>query len=125
MGSEATQFQKGKSGNAGGRPTLTPADKALLKKTSSKAVARLANIVDDDEAFGKEGWLGAKEQLSVLNSAIDRVAGRAAVVEVNHQHGGEVKLNVSKQLADLSAKLPERVAQQRAMDMIDVTPTKD
>lgn len=111
------KFVKGTSGNPNGRPSLSNEDKKLLKKTSSKSIERMAAIVNDDDAFGAEGWLDGKTQLALLNSSIDRIAGRAATLDVQHSHNGVVKLDPSKQLQALADRLPERIAQQA--DVID------
>ena len=67
--------------NPGGRPRLPPEVKALIGSIGAKAVERLAQMIQDEGAFGKDGWLPPQYQLRVLEMATDRAYGKAEITK--------------------------------------------
>lgn len=61
-------FQKGKSGNPGGRPKVNPEVKELAKKNSKRAMARIIELMDDEDP--RIALMAAKE---VLDRALGKV----------------------------------------------------
>lgn len=110
------QFKPGESGNPRGRPITAPEVRKQIQTNAEKGVARLAQLLEDDDAFGCEGWLSGKEQIALAALAMDRGYGRAENVSVSHTHSGTVGLNVSNRLKEVAQRLPERLAQSKIID---------
>lgn len=109
-------FQKGQSGNPAGRRALSVEVREQIHKNAEKGVERLRQLLDDDEAWGKDGWMSGKEQIALAALSMDRGFGRAENVSVTHTHSGTVGLNVSNRLKDVAERLPERIAHQRVVE---------
>lgn len=62
-------FEKGKSGNPGGRPKEDNPVKVLAKKYSTEAIETIHNIMNDVE-------VAAKVRLQAANTILDRAWGR-------------------------------------------------
>jgi hypothetical protein len=97
--------------NPGGRPRLPPEVKALIESIGAAAVKRLAQMVQDEGAFGKDGWLPPQYQLRVLEMATDRAYGKA---EITKQATNEVayaadpaSINTTMQRIYASMDFPE------------------
>ena len=70
-------FKPGQSGNPRGRRRLSVEVKEAIANNADKAVQRMADLLNDDEAFGKDGWLPPKDQIVLLEKAQDRGYGKA------------------------------------------------
>ena len=111
-----TQWKPGQSGNPSGRRAIAVDVRSQMQDNAAKGVDRMREILFDDNAFGKDGWLSGKEQIAMAALAMDRGFGRSENVSVTHTHSGTVGLNVRSKLKEISEKLPERIAQQRTID---------
>lgn len=65
------KFEKGKSGNPGGRPKALLEVIALAKTHTEKAVATLADIMGNDE-------VDPRARVAAANALLDRAWGKAA-----------------------------------------------
>ncbi len=82
-------FKPGESGNPGGRKSLPPEVKQTLRRNGEKAANIIAGYLDDDSAWGREGWLDQKVQVTLLNQAQDRAFGKAENLSISHSHRHE------------------------------------
>lgn len=129
-------FKPGQSGNPSGRAKLDPETRALIKKNGKKATERLEALLNNDQNFHRQevnddgemetikGELDAKSQLTLLSMAIERAYGKnAQPIDVEVAHSGQINHTAAMdRLAQITDKLPERLAGQSVVDMIDVTP---
>lgn len=84
----SNKFQKGQSGNPGGRPKIPEDIKEALTKLVPRAVERLSAIVHDSE--------DEKLVMEAVKVVLDRVYGKpqqALDIESNNNHTLEVVLN--------------------------------
>jgi hypothetical protein len=63
------RFQKGVSGNPGGRPAMNPEVREALEAASERAARRLVELVDSDDP---------RVALMASNSVLDRLYGKPA-----------------------------------------------
>lgn len=68
-------WQKGQSGNPGGRPRMAEGVRQALKENGAKAAERMRSMLEDDTAWGPKGWLDSKTQVKLLDTAIIRGYG--------------------------------------------------
>ena len=123
-------FKPGQSGNPSGRPAMSSEVKAAIKSNGAKAIERMTSLLAMDEVFTRyeandqgevevvAGKFSPKEQLQLLQVAMDRALGKPTDLTVTHQHGGTVGVQArpTTRLADMADKLPERAAQARVID---------
>ncbi len=116
---------KGISNNPSGRPAMPAEVRALIKENAGKGAERLKQLLDEDQNWhrrskdGKfiKGELSGKEQIALAALAMDRGYGRAETVSISHTHSGTVGMTVNaERMRQIAERLPERLAQQRAID---------
>jgi hypothetical protein len=81
----------------------------------------MSELLNDDSAWGKTGWIKPREQILLATAGQERAYGKIESVAVNHQHGGSIVLQAKHArfqdvLEKIADQLPERVAQRRALD---------
>jgi len=92
-------FEKGKSGNPGGVPKALKELKTLAREHSTRAVARLAELMEEDGAVG----------VAACNSILDRGWGKPTqAVEVSGPEGGPVAFEALEDLTDEQLEQLER-----------------
>jgi hypothetical protein len=79
------KFQKGKSGNPGGRPKENDEVKDLARKYTKEAVLKLAEWMRSDNA---------KASVSACSALLDRGYGKPAQA-ITGEGGGPVKLEIN------------------------------
>ena len=114
-------WKKGQSGNPGGRPKLDPAVRQAILANGVKAAERMAELLGDDEAWGKNGWMKPREQILLASLAQERAFGKPMDLSVEHIHAGTIELRprpvpVRPDLRQFQDDLPERKAQQQIID---------
>ena len=129
------KFQPGQSGNPSGRKAIAPEIRDQIQRNGEMGVERLRQLLADNEAWGREGWLSGKEQIALAALSQDRAYGKAENVSVTHTHSGSlgmtVKSNASNNLQAISEQLPERMAQRakvidaKPADVVDLTVDKE
>jgi hypothetical protein len=82
---EATRFQKGASGNPGGRPKLSDDIKALAKSKSKRAFERIVELIESDDE--RVAFAAAKE-------VIDRAYGKARPADDGENADKSVVINI-------------------------------
>ncbi len=118
-------FQKGQSGNPLGRRPQSEAVKLAIANNGEQALRRMTDILNDDTAFGKGGWIAPKDQITLLEKAQDRAFGRAESLNVSHSHShsGTIEAKhatATPSLKHVQQKLPEKKAQAKVKaDVID------
>lgn len=130
-------FQPGQSGNPKGRAPRPPEVKEALLAAGNKGILRMKALLDDDTAWGKNGWLDAKDQIKLAEVAIGKAWG-PAVVDPRYQ-GPQGKPTPEDQLEGIGmghmlrqvyealkaeGEMPEFINAKRA-DLIDVTPKEE
>ncbi len=94
MAQSAGQFQKGKSGNPGGRPSLPEAIKKKLRDRTPKNVASLIELADQRDDLGvafratltlHEMYYGKPVQPDAHDIPEDGVVAKLAEAEVNRR----------------------------------------
>ena len=106
-------FKPGQSGNPSGRKRLPPEVREQLTSNGEKAVQRMTDILDDDTAWGKDGWIPPKDQITMLEKATDRAYGKSETLSISHSHShsGQVEHKATPSRPSLRAvsdKLPEK-----------------
>lgn len=76
----AGQYQKGQSGNPGGRPKDVGFIRELARKHTEKSIETLAAALDDEDG---------RVRIAAANSLLDRAWGRP---HQEHEHSGGVSL---------------------------------
>jgi hypothetical protein len=66
------QFPKGKSGNPGGRPAITPEVKELARQNAPKALERIVKLMDDKNP---------RIALAAASAVLDRAYGKPSMEE--------------------------------------------
>jgi hypothetical protein len=69
-------FKKGEINNPKGRTPVHADVKAMMRATGEAAAKRLSDMVKDEEAWGKAGWIPIPSQLKVLELAMERTFGK-------------------------------------------------
>lgn len=88
------RFQKGVSGNPGGRPALAPDVKEALQAASERAARRLVELIDSEDP---------RVALMASNSVLDRLFGKPAQTvdaKVQTTDIGAVHLQVLQEIAE-------------------------
>ena len=106
-------FKPGQSGNPSGRKRLDPDVRARFMANGEKAAQRMTDILNDDAAWGKDGWVPAKDQITLLEKAMDRAYGKSETLSISHSHShsGQVEHKAIPQrpsLRSVSDRLPEK-----------------
>ncbi|MEP5088834.1 MAG: hypothetical protein ABJR23_05345, partial [Paracoccaceae bacterium] len=60
------RFKKGQSGNPRGRRVMPPEVREAIRSNGEVAVRRMAGLLNDDAAWGADGWLAPIEQIKLL-----------------------------------------------------------
>ena len=112
-------FKPGQSGTPSGRKRLDPDVRAKLTANGEKAVQRMTDMLDDDDAWGKDGWIPPKDQITLLEKATDRAYGKSETLSISHSHShsGQVEHKATPSRPSLRAvndKLPEKNSQASA-----------
>ena len=72
-------FKPGQSGNPSGRKRLDPDVRARFVANGEKAAQLMADMLEDPAAWGPDGWIPAKDQIVLLEKAMDRAFGKSEV----------------------------------------------
>jgi hypothetical protein len=83
------RWVKGSSGNPGGRTALPAEVRAAIQSNGEKAVARMNQMLSDDTAWGKDGWLDQKVQARLLEVAQSRAYGQQVALDLRDGSGGQ------------------------------------
>lgn len=100
------RFQKGVSGNPGGRPAMDPEVKEALQAASERAARRLVELVDSQDP---------RVALMASNSVLDRLYGKPAQT-----------VDAKVQTTDVGAmhlKILQEIADRRRLRIANETPT--
>lgn len=81
------RWVKGSSGNPGGRKALPAEVKAAMQTNGEMAVARMNQLLRDEEAWGRDGWLEQKSQVRLLEVAQARAYGQQIAVDLGEGSG--------------------------------------
>ena len=95
------RFQKGESGNQGGRPVLAPEVKEALQAASERAARRLVELVDSKDP---------RVALMASNAVLDRLYGKPAQTvdaKVQTTDVGAMHLQI---LQDIAERRRQRLA---------------
>lgn len=124
---EKGRILPGYSGNPRGRPKMPEAVKEALSGTGAKAIMRLKALIEDDTAWGRQGWLGQDQQLRAIGLAVERAYGKAEITREKEEDSaftpGQVVDLLDRVYEQLKA--PELRHAMRADEAIDVTPEGD
>ena len=106
-------FKPGVSGNPSGRKRLDPDVRARFMANGEKAAQLMGDMLEDPEAWGKDGWIPAKDQIVLLEKAMDRAYGKSETLSISHSHShsGQVEHKALPQrpsLRSVSDRLPEK-----------------
>ena len=93
------RFKKGQSGNPRGRPVMPPEVREAIRSNGEVAVRRMADLLNDDAAWGADGWLAPMEQIKLLALAHERAFGRAGALSFGSQHVAAVPLAEDRGMA--------------------------
>lgn len=88
------RFQKGTSGNPGGRPALAPDVKKALEAASERAASRLVELIESDDP---------RVALMASNSVLDRLYGKPAQTvdaKVQTTDVGAIHLQILQEIAE-------------------------
>ncbi len=108
-------FKPGQSGNPSGRRRQPPEVREAIRTNGELAVRRMQDIMEDDTAWGREGWIPPKDQITLLEKAQDRAWGKAENLSISHSHShsGSIEHKKTEQPSRPSlkaVKLPEKGA---------------
>lgn len=70
------------------RSRIAPDVLKVIRSNAKGAVERLREIIEDDTAWGKDGWLPPNSQVKVAEAAMDRSFGRPEQVKVDEGAAG-------------------------------------
>ena len=122
-------FKKGQSGNPSGRPPMPPEVREAVRANGCLAVRRMEQLLEDDSAWGPEGWMKPREQILLATTAQERAYGKIETVSIDHRHGGNIDLTAKHdsfqdQLYRMADQLPERKAQRAVLEakVVEVEP---
>ena len=106
-------FKPGQSGNPSGRPRLDPEVRAQFMANGARAAEIMTQILHDSEAWGKDGWIPPKDQITLLEKVTDRAYGKSETLSISHSHShsGQVEHKATPSRPSLRAvndKLPEK-----------------
>jgi hypothetical protein len=66
--------------NPGGRPRMQKEIRGAIQQTGEKTAERMAALLNDDDAFGPGAWMAPSIQIRLLEVAMERAYGKAAIV---------------------------------------------
>ncbi len=116
-------WKKGQSGNPSGRPKMPAELKAALHANGARGMERMRQLLEDDDAWGSDGWMDAKTQVKLAETAIVRAFGaNPGQIEHGTTAGAESILRAAYDALVQSGDLPELLNARRA---VDVTPPDD
>ena len=78
------RWVKGSSGNPGGRKAQPAEVKAAIEENGTMAVARMNQLLRDETAWGRGGWLEQKAQVRLLEVAQARAYGQQVAVDLGN-----------------------------------------
>ncbi|WP_299353594.1 DUF5681 domain-containing protein [uncultured Shimia sp.] len=103
------RFKKGQSGNPHGRPAMPKEVRDAIQANGEIAVRRMSDLLNDDAAWGADGWLKPVVQIKLLAIAHERAFGRAGAVSLNQQ------IVVAKPRSDVGGRTSRQVRQFAAL----------
>ncbi len=108
-------YRRGDQSNPGRRQSPSAGVRQMMRESGEAATRRMLDIMQDDSAWGAEGWLDQKVQVTLLNQAQDRAFGKAETLSVSHSHShsGSIEHKKTEQPSRPSlkaVKLPEKGA---------------
>ncbi|SNS57003.1 hypothetical protein [Tropicimonas sediminicola] len=110
---------KGQSGNPSGRPRMDPQVREAIRQNGVAGVERMRELLDDDTAWGPDGWLDPKVQVQLAETAIVRAFGSHGLA--NDEHGptgmelGQLMRSVYETMRE-DGVLPELLNAEKATD---------
>lgn len=111
---------KGQSGNPSGRPRIDPQVREAIRQNGATGVERMREMLDDDSAWGRDGWLDPKVQVQLAESAIVRAFGNYALANDDHSPTGMElgrTMRVVYNTMRAEGVLPELLTAQKATDV--------
>jgi hypothetical protein len=94
------RFQKGVSGNPGGRPTIAPDVREALEGASERAARRLVELVDSEDP---------RVALMASNAILDRLYGKPAQTLDAKVETNSIQQAHLRALLDIQARRQERL----------------
>lgn len=101
---------------------MDPEVRAGIQRNGASAVQRMRQLLEDDAAWGPNGWMKPREQILLASVAQDRAFGKPEVLAINHshQHGGLIEARASTSttpsLRAVQSRLPEKLGQGSVID---------
>ncbi len=101
---------------------MDPNVREAIQSNGELAAQRMRQLLTDDSAWGKDGWMRPREQILLASLGQERAFGKPMDVMVGHVHEGAIELrpndpNVPRpSLREIADRLPERRAQQRVIE---------
>ena len=71
------KFAPGVSGNPSGRPSIDPKAREVITANASKGAERMRQLLEDDSGWGPTGWMDAKTQVKLAETAITKAYGQS------------------------------------------------
>ncbi len=99
-----------------------------IQSNGELAAQRMRQLLTDDSAWGKDGWMRPREQILLASLGQERAFGKPVDVMVGHVHEGAIELrpndpNVPRpSLREIADRLPERRAQKVIVEAQAVEP---
>ena len=71
------KFAPGVSGNPSGRASIGPKAPEVVTANASKGAERMRQLLEDDSGWGPKGWMDAKTQVKLAETAITKAYGQS------------------------------------------------
>lgn len=111
---------KGQSGNPSGRPRMDPQVREAIRHNGVVGVERMRELLDDDSAWGRDGWLDPKVQVQLAETAIVRAFGGQALANQEFASPGRDLGLITRSVYEMmraEGVLPEFLTAQKAVEV--------